>query len=188
MTEYALVRSSRRTVAVQVGEGGRVTVRAPQRMPRREIDAFVAAQEDWIARRREEILERERAMQTVVLTQERLDALRRRGEAWLPALAARWAPRLGVTPAGITITNAAKRWGSCSARGRLCFSVRTLLLPEPCVEYIVVHELAHLREMNHSPRFYAVVERAMPDWRARADAVRAFERTHRIVQPGKDGK
>lgn len=178
-TEFELLRSARRTLAVEVLRDGRVVVRAPLRMPRREIEAFVARQGDWIARQREKA----RQAEEVVLTAELERALRARAARELPELVREWEVRMGVRCTGISVTGALHRWGSCSSARRLCFSYRVLLLPPEERAYIVVHELAHLREMNHSARFYAVVGEVMPDWRERAENIRSFERTHRFIVP-----
>lgn len=85
-----------------------------------------------------------------------------------------FAPRMGVTPAGVKITSARTRWGSCSGRDKLCFAYRVACLPPELLDYIVVHELAHIREHNHSPRFWAVVEQVLPDWSRRRKELRAF--------------
>lgn len=75
------------------------------------------------------------------------------------------AERLGVTPARISIKDTRSRWGSCSHAGNLSFSWR-LILAEPFVlDYVAAHEVAHLKEMNHSPAFWAQVERTYPDWK-----------------------
>lgn len=175
---YELIRSRRRTVSVEIAEGGRVIVRAPLRMPGRDIDFFVEDHAVWIERHQAVRQARDAAAERIVLTDERIRALRDAGSAALPALAYIWAARMGVSFTGITLTRALHRWGSCSSKGRLSFSVRVMLLPQDAREYIVVHELAHLREMNHGPRFWALVAAALPDWRRRQAEVRAFERTH----------
>ena len=92
---------------------------------------------------------------------------RREAHRILPEKAAFWGQKMGLSPAGITITGARTRWGSCSAKGRLSFSWRLLRAPEAAVDYVVVHELAHLRQMNHSRRFWEVVAAVFPDWKAR---------------------
>ena len=74
---------------------------------------------------------------------------------------------MGVAPAGFKVTTARKRCSCRSAAGRLCFSCFLMSCPEEAVELVVVHELCHIREKNHGPRFYALLERYLPDWRER---------------------
>ena len=74
---------------------------------------------------------------------------------------------MGVAPAGFKVTTARKRYGSCGASNRLCFSCFLMNCPEEAVDLVVVHELCHIREKNHGPRFYALLERYLPDWRER---------------------
>ncbi len=72
------------------------------------------------------------------------------------------ARRLGVAPKRIAVRDQASRWGSCSTTGVLSFSWRLILAPAPILDYVAAHEVAHLAEMNHGPRFWALVERTMP--------------------------
>lgn len=92
---------------------------------------------------------------------------RREAHRILPEKAAFWGQKMDLAPTGITITGARTRWGSCSAKRRLSFSWRLLRAPEAAVDYVVVHELAHLRQMNHSRQFWEVVAAVFPDWKAR---------------------
>lgn len=94
----------------------------------------------------------------------------------LTALLEQWAPRMGVCPTGLHITGARTRWGSCSGKNSLSFSWRLMLCPPACVEYVVVHELAHILQHNHSPRFWQEVERQLPDFRQRQDTLRQVGR------------
>ena len=79
---------------------------------------------------------------------------------------------MGLTPAGISITGAEKRFGSCSGKNRLCFSWRLMLYPPEAVDYVVVHELAHIRHKNHGRDFYALVASILPDYRQREALLR----------------
>jgi len=90
-----------------------------------------------------------------------------RGRAWLRRRVKALAPRLGVGPAGVDVRDLGYRWGSCAKDGRLYFHWRTLLLPPRIAEYVVVHELVHLRCRHHTPEFWRRVERAVPDFAAR---------------------
>jgi predicted metal-dependent hydrolase len=78
-----------------------------------------------------------------------------------------YAPRIGVTYGGITIRNQRTRWGSCSGKGNLNFNCMLMLAPPRVIEYVIVHELCHRKHMDHSPAFWALVERHLPDWQER---------------------
>ena len=71
---------------------------------------------------------------------------------------------MGLAPAGLSITGARTRFGSCSAQNRISLSWRIMQYPEAAIDYVVVHELAHIKEKNHSDRFYAIVEQYLPDY------------------------
>lgn len=92
-------------------------------------------------------------------------ALREHARAFFQERLAVHAPRLGVAVPPLRLSSARTRWGSCSARGNIALNWRLVLLPPAIVDYVVCHELAHLKEMNHSPRFWSVVEQLCPDWR-----------------------
>lgn len=170
MTPYELVRSDRRTLAVEITRDCRVLVRAPRRMPRSQIDAFVAGRERWITEHMER--QRQRLAAHPEPTEAEREACVRRAREVLPRRAAHYAALMGVRPAGITITGARTRFGSCNSQGRICFSWRLMLYPEEAIDYVVVHELAHLRHMDHSERFYGEVARVLPDWQRRRALLR----------------
>lgn len=165
---YELIRSRRRTLALEITGDGRVLVRAPLRCSQARIDAFVAAHAAWIEKHA--ALQRERAAhRPPPPTAAEVEALKARARAELPGLIARWSEIMGVTPAGFRVTTARKRYGSCSAKDRLCFSCFLMNCPAPAVELVVVHELCHIREKNHGPGFYALLTRHLPDWRERKE-------------------
>lgn len=92
---------------------------------------------------------------------------RQHAARWLEARVRQWAPRVGVEPVGVAVQDLGYRWGSCSQRGSVNFHWRSILLPPRVIDYVVVHELVHLREQHHTPEFWRRVERAMPDFGAR---------------------
>ena len=165
MTDYQVVRSRRRTVALQVDQTGNVVVRAPMTLPAEEIRTFVEKHETWIHRQQQRQA-RYRAEHPEPTPQEQ-EALRRQAEAHLPQRVAYWAGVMGVRPTGIRITSARTRFGSCSGKNGICFSLYLMQYPEEAIDYVVVHELAQIRHHDHSSAFYAEVAKVMPDYRAR---------------------
>lgn len=98
--------------------------------------------------------------------------LQHRARQVLPPWLAQVGERLGLRHTGVTIRAQKTRWGSCSSRGNINLNRNLLFLPPSLVEYLLVHELCHLREPNHSPRYWALVEAALPDYRGRDRALR----------------
>ena len=103
---------------------------------------------------------------------EEIAALKERARTELPPKIARWSEKMGVAPTGFKVTSAKKRYGSCSGKNSLCFSCFLMRCPEEAVELVVVHELCHIREKNHGPRFYALLEQYLPDYRERKNLLR----------------
>ena len=167
---YRLVRSGRRTLALEITRECEVVVRAPMRLSQSRIDQFVADHGDWIAEHLER-QRRRRAAHPEPTEEERREYIRRAREE-LPGRVARYAALMGLTPAGVAVTGARTRFGSCSGKNRLCFSWRLMQYPEAAIDYVVVHELAHIRHKDHSRAFYACVEQVLPDWRERRELLR----------------
>jgi predicted metal-dependent hydrolase len=180
------VRESARARRLRVTVAPRRPVEAvvPQRLSDRALDCFLAEQRPWIARKLRELAERRPSLGldypgvVWIGLQPRLApstdpaAIERwyRDEArrLIGASAAREAPRLGVEYARIGIRDPRTRWGSCSSSRNLSFSWRLVIAPSDVLEYVVVHELCHLRELNHSKRFYRLLDEARPGWRVQA--------------------
>lgn len=164
MTEYEILRSARRTISLEVRPDGRVLIRAPRAMPKKEIDAFAAKHADWLEGAKKRVEERSAFHD---MTDRRRDELTAAARDYLPKRTAHWAEIMGVSPAGVRITDAKTRFGSCSPKNRICYSFRLMAYPPEAVDYVIVHELAHILQKNHSPRFYAEVQKILPDWRER---------------------
>ncbi len=164
MMNYQLIRSARKTIGLEIRDGV-LLVRAPLFAPRWEIERVLKEKHGWI----ESHLARSRAHRTRTegiqpLSPEELDALADRALAYIPERVRLYAERLGVRYNRITIRNQRTRWGSCSAKGNLNFNCLLMLTPPEVIDSVVVHELCHLIEMNHSPRFYREVYRVFPDY------------------------
>ena len=161
--DYKVIYSARRTLSLCI-KNEKLTVRAPYGTRQEKIEAAVSSHAEWIARhmqKQHEKAERE------ALTDEQIKSLRREAKTILSAKTEYYARLMGLRYGRITVTGAKTRFGSCSSRGNIAYSYRLMLYPEAAVDYVVVHELAHLVEMNHSKRFYAIVEKYLPDYKKR---------------------
>ena len=165
MTEIEVIRSRRKSLSLEVKADGRVLLRAPLWAGQRQLKAFAEKNRDWIARKQEEArLRREETSAALPLTEEELKALQKRGRVLFAERAARYAPLVGVDFGRISVRKQHSKWGSCSSQGNLSFNCLLLLAPEEVLDYVVVHELCHRLEMNHSPRFWAHVRRVLPNY------------------------
>ncbi len=205
--DYTLIRSKRKTAAIYV-RGGVVEVRAPLKMPQRDINKFVAAHEKWIAERLAESLEQLQRRAAFTLTYDSrvlyrgkeypitakngnhigfdqgvfymppdlpsaqikafcIQIYRMLAQRDLTAVTLKFAEKMGVTPSNIKINGAKTRWGSCSPGKNINFSWRLIMAEEAVIDYVVVHELAHLMEMNHSKQFWNIVAGVIPDYKER---------------------
>ena len=164
---YKLINTRRKTISLGVSEDGTITVRAPYRFPVKEADRFVEEHKDWIAVRLAEY-EKIRALKPSYTEKEKSD-YKRKAKAVLEEKCRCFAERMGVSYGTVTVREQKTLWGSCSAKGNLSFNWKLVRMPEEIMDYLVVHELAHRVEMNHSPAFWAVVERELPDYKRRRD-------------------
>ena len=162
MIPYTLVRSSRKTISILIKPDGEVEVRCPKRCSKREVETFLVSKEDWIRKHLEAIAQRPK-LPTFSETERK--ALAEQAAEILPEKVRHYAQLIGVSCGRITIRSQRTRWGSCSAGGNLSFNCLLMLCPEPVQDYVVIHELCHRKEMNHSPAFWSEVEKHCPDYR-----------------------
>ncbi len=155
-------RSRRRTLSIKVKDG-RVVVYAPYYVPDEEIRNFLEKNTGWI---RTQLLRQSEIRKNALppLTKEELHELADRAMQVIPERVRYYAPLIGVTYGRITIRNQRTRWGSCSSKGNLNFNCLLMLTPPQVIDSVVVHELCHRKEMNHSDRFYAEVLRVFPEY------------------------
>lgn len=160
-----MIYSTRKTIAIQIMEDGRVVVRAPKRAGKCAIEKFLTEKENWIRTKQEDIRDAYENKKSEQLSDAQKLKMKDLAKEVFAAKTAHYARIMGVTYGRITIREQKTRWGSCSSAGNLNFNWKLLLGPEEVVDYVVIHELAHRREMNHSARFYAVVAEIMPDYK-----------------------
>ena len=156
---YTLIRSSRKTLSLEVRPDGTVTVRAPRRLSEKAIRDFVASKESWL---REKLQKYESPLPP--LTAGELAQLKQQAREDLSRRVSLWAPQVGVSFERITIRAQRTRWGSCSNGGNLNFNCLLMLSPPEIRDYVVIHELCHRKHMNHSPGFWSEVAKHCPDY------------------------
>ncbi|MBA4151229.1 MAG: hypothetical protein C0509_01595 [Acinetobacter sp.] len=228
MPDYTLIRSSRRTLVLQINASGSVLVRAPQRMPQRIIDDFVDSKAEWI---KQQLLllpapplgwlqgrpwwhlgqayqvqvDNSLAPATVLLAETTLGISADLGEnnerlnkalaAWqltqakllMPSRVDAHVQRLGAQwqPSAISIKQMKTRWGSCSVKRRINLNAALMHMPLACLDYVICHEMAHLQEMNHGPRFYATQRLLNPDWQSQQALLKQWaKRIQMGYEPG----
>ena len=169
---YRFVRSSRKTLSVEIGPKG-LTVKAPFSASRRDVEAFLRKRPHWVLAHYDAMQEKmEKLSQqngNSHLSESQKEALEKRyrnlARECITRRASYYAAQLGVTYSSIRIAEQKTRWGSCSSRGTLSFHWRLVLAPPAVMDYVVVHEVCHLIHMDHSPDFWAEVESLMPDYK-----------------------
>lgn len=176
---YRLIRSARKTISIEIAPNGEVVVRCPNRMQKDAVDAFVSSKAEWIGTHLEKMATEE-AMPA--FTEEELRRFAKALKQTLPERVHAYAEALHVRYGRITIRAQRSRWGSCSSEGNLNFNCLLALVPPEVLDYVVVHELCHRKQMNHSARFWAEVERILPDYKLRRDWLKQEGRTliHRL--------
>lgn len=166
--KVTVIRSNRKTVAIQVNSDLSVTVRAPRSASEKDIEEILKKKEAWISKHIEKIKEtkeRFEAEPTEKLTREKVIALAEEALKVIPERVEYFAKVIGVTYGKITIRNQKTRWGSCSSKGNLNFNCLLMLAPPEVLDYVVVHELCHRKQMNHSKAFWLEVEKVLPDYK-----------------------
>lgn len=166
--EVKVVRSNRKTMSVQVNSDLTVTVRAPVSLPGTEIERILQEKKGWIRKalkRYEEenaIYEKENIEP---LTDAEIEELTDRARKYIPDRVSLLSEIVDVTYGKITIRSQKTRWGSCSSRGNLNFNCLLMLAPPEVTDYVIVHELCHRKEMNHSKKFWQEVKKIIPDYK-----------------------
>jgi predicted metal-dependent hydrolase len=181
-----LIRSKRRTILLQIKSDGTFIVRAPLRTDINRINQFVKEKNNWIITKQSEIKKRFQELQETILGHTTKNEILFLGESisfapkkemnksqlisWYEESAWQYlsqrvdffTKKFGLNYNRVKINSAKTRWGSCSSKGNINFSWRLIMAPKDVVDYVVIHEIAHLKHRNHSARFWNFVEEMMP--------------------------
>lgn len=174
MIEYRIIRSRRGSIAIEVNAELEVIVRAPYLAPKSAIEKFVLSKEEWIKKAMEKMKGKAKNSPKL-LSDEKVAALREKAKAEIPKRVEYYSEITGLKPAAIKITSAKTRFGSCSGKNSLCFSLFLMRYPSECIDYVVLHELCHIKHKNHGKQFYALLEKYMPDYKIREKMLKNTE-------------
>lgn len=168
--QYHITRSRRKTIAIQIKEDAGVEVRAPYFVSDRQIHSFVISKQDWIEKKRCEVLARLETLPTLTPKQQEKvrcteKKLRKAAREYIPYRVEYFHKFTGGRYTAVSIRNQKSRWGSCSSNGSLSFNYRLMMAPAKILDYVIVHELCHLTHLNHSKQFWSMVESILPDYR-----------------------
>lgn len=166
-------RSFRKTLSLKV-EKNIVIVKAPYLVIKSKIDNFILKNRDWIDKRIEQFLESKDTF-----TKD-LEEYKKEARKYIPDRVKLLALKFSKNYNTIKITSAKTRWWSCTSRKNLNFSYRLILLPKETIDYVIIHELAHLKYMNHSKSFWQEVEKMMPEYRIHDNYLREFSYKYNI--------
>lgn len=172
MTEIKIIRSKRKTLILEVKENGEVVLRAPFWCSSKTIDDFVNEKNNWL----KSAIERQKRFNQnrVQLDEKRIAELKKSAKILLPDRVSYYSKIMGVEPTGVKITSAQKRFGSCNTKNSICFSYLLMLYPQEAIDYVVVHELAHIRFHNHGKDFYSFIESVLPDYKNKEKILKDF--------------
>ncbi len=153
-------------MAIEIKRNKEIIVRIPYRVSERAAKKFVEEKREWIEKTLEKIdAARENREEKPKFSDTELKIIKKKAKREIPILVDEYAPKIGVTYNRISIRAQKTLWGSCTADGNLNFNCLLVLLPERVMRYVVVHELCHRKEMNHSKRFWSEVSKILPDYK-----------------------
>ncbi len=167
--KYKLIKSKRKTIEMSINDELEIIVRAPQNMNEHAIDAFVQRHSVWVEKHM--VLKKESLGKNKAFEYDEKN-IRKNASQYLTKRTEYFSKIMGLKFEGIKITSAKKRFGSCSSKNSICYSWRLMLYPKEAIDYVVVHELAHIVYKNHGKEFYALIEKYLPDYKEREKLLR----------------
>ena len=182
MTIQLTYRRTRR-LSMRIVKNGDVHVSVPIGMSKKEVEAFISQHQNWIVEARKKTAERQKQRtdffhQLPLTTRAQKMEAAERVRKLVEPMIERYARVMGVSPSSVSYKPMISRWGVCNVKKRsICYSTYLLLLPDWCVEHVVVHELCHLLEPSHNARFHALMDKYYPNWRsARKETLQSWKK------------
>lgn len=163
--KYRVIRSKRKTSAITINENLDVIVRVPYKVTNAYIENFVNKNLEWINKNLFTMKQRYENNPFNRITDDDVIMLKQSALKYIPQRVNHFSKIMNLNPTGIKITSAKKCWGSCSYKNSLCFSYRLMLMDKLFIDYVIIHELTHIKIKNHSNEFYDEIIRYMPNYK-----------------------
>ena len=163
--DYRVIKSKRKTATIEIDENCNIILRVPLRFSQKSIDDLLIRHTNWIEKHL--LIQKEKQQHKLVLSPIQIEALKLKAKEFIPQKVEYFAKIMNLKPTSVKITSAQKRFGSCSGKNSLCFSYILMQYPEEAIDYVVVHELAHIVHKNHGREFYQLIANYLPDYKER---------------------
>lgn len=162
--DIKIIRSKRKTLSLSVDDDLNAVVRAPLYISTKQINKFVSDNTEWLEKA---VKHKDTQLKKYDLSDDEIAELVNKAKEIIPQRVEYYSSIMNLKPTGVKITKAKKRFGSCSSKNSLCFSCFLMQYPIEAIDYVVVHELAHIKHHNHGKEFYALISEYMPDYKQR---------------------
>lgn len=163
--KYKVIRSDRKTISIEVNKDCEIIIRAPKSCGDNAVKAFAEKYEAWAERAVEKTRQRQKNAAEYEINDSDREKYIETAQRVLPKKTEYWSKIMGLSPSYVKITSAEKRYGSCNSKNGICYSYRLAAYPEKAMDYVVIHELAHIKYKNHGKEFYSLIEKYMPDYK-----------------------
>lgn len=168
-----IVKSKRKTFSLEIKPDLEIICRAPLGASEKEINTFIDNHKQWLEKNIKKAEQRAaQAAHTLILSDAEINLLKAQAKAYIPKRVEFFANQMGIEYGSVTVRMQKTRWGSCSSKGNLSFNCLLMLTSDYITDYVIVHELCHIKEMNHSKKFWSQVENVLPDYRKRRDELK----------------
>ena len=166
---YKIIKSNRKTISLSVDDELNAVVKVPYYVSNYQIQEFIDKNSEWLEKA---VLRKKKHIDKYNISDEEKKRLILEANDYLPKRVKYYSDIMNVKPTGLKITSAKKRFGSCNGKNSICFSYYLMLYPKDAIDYVVVHELAHIKHHNHSKEFYNYISIFMPDYKQREKLLR----------------
>lgn len=170
-----IIYSKRKSISIRVDDNEKVIIRSPKNISKKELENFIADNSSWIKSRLKERSIQKNKRNELLKGIDDLEQKKKEAKGLIMESADRWSKKLNIKYKKVRISNARKRWGSCSSKGSVSINWRLVFAPKDIMDYVIVHELLHLKHMNHSKSYWKSVEEVIPDYKKRRKWLKANE-------------